>query len=79
MIPVTLNHLIFIYLAVMLTLVFGAWVISAWRRERRERHAFREVLHCNICGFDFRDLGNGSLSRCPRCAALTERSRRSRL
>lgn len=79
MIPVTLNDLIFIYLALMLTLVFGAWVISAWRRGKRERHAFRHVFRCKMCGFDFLDPGDASLPRCPRCAALNERGRRSRL
>jgi hypothetical protein len=79
MIPVTLDDLIFIYLALMLSLVCGAWLFSAWRQSRREREAFRHVIHCKMCGFDFQDPELGSLSRCPRCAALNERARHSRL
>lgn len=79
MIPVTLSALIFSYLALMLALIFGAWIISTWRRQRRERLAFRHVLRCGICACEFEDRTSTLLPRCPRCGSLNERYRLSRL
>ncbi len=79
MIPVTLNTLIFLYLALMLGLIFGAWLSSGWRRSRREKNAYRHVLRCSLCGFEFEDKSPEPTCRCPRCASLNERSRISRL
>lgn len=79
MIPVSLEWLIFIYLGVMLGLVFGAWIVSEWRRQRRERRAFRHVLRCLLCAFEFEDTTATVLPRCPRCGSLNERYPLSRL
>jgi thiol:disulfide interchange protein len=78
-IPVSLEWLIFIYLGVMLGLVFGAWIVSEWRRQRRERRAFRHVLRCLLCAFEFEDTTATVLPRCPRCGSLNERYPLSRL
>ncbi len=79
MIPVTLNTLLFVYLALMLALIFGAWFISSWRRQLRERRAFRHIVRCAMCAHEFEDKDASLLARCPRCASLNERYRLSRL
>ena len=79
MIQVSLNILVFIYLALMLGVIFGAWILSSWRRQRRERLAFQHVLQCSICSFEFADQSGTLLPRCPRCGSLNERYRLSRL
>jgi hypothetical protein len=57
MIAVELGTLILICMGVMLTLIFGAWLISEWRRQRRERRAYY----------------GEPLASCPRCATRNER------
>ena len=79
MIPVSLSYLILIYLSIMLGPIFLAWIIYEWRRQRRERAAFRFVVHCGLCGFEFEDKSSTLLPRCPRCASLNERYPLSRL
>lgn len=79
MIPVSLNTLIFVYLGLMLALIFGAWLLSTFRRERRERRAFQGVLRCTLCAFEFHDPSSNLLVACPRCKSLNERRRPSRL
>lgn len=79
MIPVTLNALLFIYLALMLGLIFGAWLLSSWSRQRRERRAFRNIVRCTMCAHEFEDKTASILARCPHCASLNERYRLSRL
>ena len=79
MIRVSLTVLVFIYLAGMLGLIFAAWIVSELRRQRRERHAFRHVLRCGLCGCEFEDKSSDLLPRCPRCGSLNERFRLSRL
>jgi hypothetical protein len=79
MIPVTLGHLVVVCLGGMLAGIFGAWVLSEWRRQRRERLAFRDVLRCSSCGFEFEDHSADLLPRCARCGTLNERFRLSRL
>ena len=79
MIRVSLSYLVLIYLVLMLGPVLFAWLLNEWRRQRRERAAFRHVLRCSGCGFEFEDQTNDLLVRCPRCASLNERYRLSRL
>jgi hypothetical protein len=79
MIPVSLDWLIFIYLGLTLALVFGTWLISEYRRQRRELLAFRHVLRCGICAFEFEDKSGAVLPRCPQCGSLNERFPLSRL
>ena len=79
MIRVSLSYLVLIYLLLMLAPVLIAWTINEWRKQRRDRAAFRHVLHCRMCGFEFEDPSNTLLPRCPRCASLNERFGRSRL
>jgi uncharacterized paraquat-inducible protein A len=79
MIRVSLSYLVLIYLVLMLGPVFCAWLFSEWRRQRRERAAFRHVLRCAMCGFEYEDKTGELLARCPRCASLNERYRISRL
>jgi predicted RNA-binding Zn-ribbon protein involved in translation (DUF1610 family) len=78
-IPVTLGTLVFLCLGGMLAGIFGAWILSESRRQRRERHAFRGVLRCTMCGCEFEDANGGEIAPCPRCGTLNERRRLSRL
>jgi uncharacterized paraquat-inducible protein A len=78
-IQVSLSVLVFICLGGILVSVFGAWVLWEWRRQRRERRAFRHVLKCVICAFEFEDQSSAPLPRCPRCGSLNERHRVSRI
>lgn len=73
MIAVELGTLILICMGVMLTLIFGAWLISEWRRQRRERRAYYGVLRCTLCGCEFQDESEEPLASCPRCATRNER------
>ncbi|MEA3208254.1 MAG: hypothetical protein QOE70_1311 [Chthoniobacter sp.] len=79
MIRVSLSYLVLICLVLMLGPIFCAWIFNEWTRQRRERAAFRHVLRCNMCGFEFEDKTTALLSRCPRCASLNERYPISRL
>ncbi|HSI14247.1 MAG TPA: hypothetical protein VK961_19515 [Chthoniobacter sp.] len=79
MIPVSLHYLVLIYLSIMLGPILLAWVFYEWRRQRRERAAFRHVLRCSLCGFEFEDQTSTLLPRCPRCGSLNERYRPTRL
>ncbi len=79
MIPVSLSYLVLIYLLIMLVPIFGAWLFNEWRRQRRERAAFRHVMRCTLCAFEFEDKTNTLLPRCPRCGSLNERYKLSRL
>ena len=73
MIRVSLGVLALIYLSIALGPIFAAWLINEFRRSRRERDAFRHVLRCNICAFEFADRSDTLLPRCPRCGSLNER------
>lgn len=75
MIRVSLSYLVLICLVLMLGPIFISWLVSEWRRQRRERAAFRHVLRCATCGFEFEDRSSDLLVRCPRCASLNERYR----
>jgi hypothetical protein len=79
MIPVSLSYLVLIYLVIMLGPIFAAWLFSEWRRQRRERAAFRHVLRCALCAFEFEDKTTTLLPRCPHCGSLNERYELSRL
>ena len=79
MIRVTLSYLVLIYLVLMLGPIFCAYLLNEWRRQHRERSAFRHVLRCALCAFEFEDKTPNLLPRCPRCGSLNERSRLSRL
>ena len=79
MIRVSLPMLVFIYLAMLLATVFAAWIVHEWRRQRRERLAFRHVIRCGICMCEFEDKTGAELPRCPTCGSLNERRRFSRL
>lgn len=79
MIPVSLGHLVFFCLGGMLAGIFGAWLVSEWRRQRRERLAFQDVLRCSFCGCEFEAEVGDTVPACPRCGKLNERARLSRL
>ncbi len=79
MISVSLSYLILIYLLIMLGPIFTVWILNEWRRQRRERAAFRHVMRCTVCAFEFEDRTNTLLPRCPRCGSLNERYKLSRL
>ena len=73
MIPVSLPVLVLLYLALLLGPIFGAWLFNEYRRGQRERAAFRNVLRCAICAYEFEDPSGTLLPRCPRCGSLNER------
>lgn len=79
MISVTLSYLVLIYLVIMLGPILCAWLFTEWRRQRRERAAFRHVMRCTLCAFEFEDDTSTLLPRCPRCGSLNERYKLSRL
>ena len=79
MIRVNLSMLVVIFLVMMLGPVFLLWITNEYRRQRRERAAFRFVVRCTLCGHEFEDRTTELLPRCPRCASLNERFRVSRL
>ncbi len=79
MIRVSLTLLIFIYLALFLTAVFGVWLWVEWKRQRRDRLALRHRLRCTLCALEFDDPSAEPLPRCPRCGSLNERTRFRRL
>jgi hypothetical protein len=79
MISVSLSYLVLIYLLIMLGPIFGAWFFSEWRRQRRERAAFRHVMRCALCAYEFEDKTTTLLPRCPNCGSLNERYKLSRL
>lgn len=79
MIRVSLSLLVLIFLGLMLGPIFGLWLFHEFQRQRREAAAFRYVLRCQLCSFLFEDRSSEPLPRCPRCGALNERSRPSRL
>jgi hypothetical protein len=64
---------------VLLAGIFGAWLLFEWRRQRRERLAFRGVVQCTMCGCEFLDTTAEELAACPRCGTRNERIRASRL
>ncbi len=73
MIRVNLNVLVLIYLGLMLGPVLFFWLLNEHRRHRRERAAFRHVVHCRLCAFDFADHSGEPLPLCPRCGSRNER------
>jgi len=79
MIQVSLSYLVLIYLVVMLGPIFCAWLFNEWIRQRREKAAFRHVMRCTLCAFEFEDKTSTLLPRCPRCGSLNERYKLSRL
>ncbi len=79
MIRVSLSYLICFYLVLLLGPIFCSWLFHEWRRQRRERAAFRHLLRCGMCGFEFEDRSDTLLPRCPHCASLNERFQISRL
>ncbi len=79
MIRVSLSTLVLICLVLMIGPILCFWLLNEWRRQRRERAAFRHVIRCPMCGFEHEDKSRELLVRCPRCAALGERFPISRL
>jgi len=73
-IRVTLSYLVLIYLVLMLGPIFCAYLLNEWRRQQRERSAFRHVLRCALCAFEFENPTSEPLPRCPRCGSLNERT-----
>ena len=73
MIQVSLSVLVMIYLGVMVGLVLAAWLLNEYRKGRREKAAFRDVIRCTICAFDFQDGSRDMLPKCPRCGSVNER------
>ena len=79
MIRVTLPVLVLLYVTLLLATVLGAWIYYGWRRHRRERAAFRGIIRCTRCGFEFEDKSAEALAACPRCGGMNERLGLSRL
>ena len=74
MISVTLDYLVLIFLLLMLAPIVFAWVLDGWRWRRRQRDAFRHVLRCSMCAWEYEDATENPLPRCPACGSLNERT-----
>ncbi len=79
MIRVPLNEFLEIYLGAVLVWTFSVWLLGNWLRRRREIAARRVLIHCAICGYQFRDPSRNALTRCPACGRLNERAAQSTL
>jgi len=66
--------MVFVYLGGFLALIFGNWIVWNIGRLRSERQALRHRLRCALCSFEFQDLSDDLLPRCPRCGSLNERT-----
>ena len=75
MIRISLDNIIVIYLAILLGSLFCIWIASEVFRNRRERRRRRDFVICGICDHIFEDRSEKQLLNCPRCGALTERSK----
>ena len=75
MIRISLDNIIVIYLAILLGSLFVTWVVSEVFQSRRERQRRRDFVICGICDHVFEDRSEKQLLNCPRCGALTERSK----
>ena len=74
-----LHELIFVYAGLCLGIILLASVLHNLRRNRRERHARRDIAKCHLCAFEFRDETGADLPKCPCCGALVNRERLSQL
>ncbi len=79
MFHLTLHEMIFAYTGGCLLVIFLAAFAYSSRRTHQERAATRNWMKCRLCAFEFRNPGTAVLPRCPRCDALVERRRLSRL
>lgn len=77
MIRIPLPLLIQLYCIFFLAIIGAIWLVSHWRRKRRESQALRYRLQCIICAFPFEDRSDNSLPRCPKCGSLNERGERN--
>ncbi len=74
-----LHQLLYAYTGLCLSVILLASWWHNLRRSHREHLALRNLVKCALCAFEFRDPGNPELPRCPRCGALVNRDRISRL
>jgi len=74
-----LHQLLYAYTGFCLAIVLIAACLHNMRRSHREHLALRHLLKCGLCAFEFRDTSGTELPRCPRCGALVNRDRISRL
>lgn len=74
MIQASLTMLVFVYLGIFLVVIFSNWITWNISRLRAERRALRHRLRCALCSFEFEDLSDELLPRCPRCGSLNERT-----
>ena len=75
MIRISLDSLIVLYLAIVLGVLFCIWVATEIRANRREQRRRRDYVICGICDHIFEDRSERRLLNCPRCGALTERTK----
>ncbi|MBL9152138.1 MAG: hypothetical protein JNK37_06630 [Verrucomicrobiales bacterium] len=75
MIRISLDSLIVLYLAIVLGALFCIWVATEIRANRREQRRRRDYVICGICDHIFEDRSERRLLNCPRCGALTERTK----
>jgi hypothetical protein len=77
MIPVPLSTLIFLFLAVGMTVVCGLWFWTFLRERRRETHRRHIAVQCRICSTAYmRDpKDKNPVTICPVCQTPNERTR----
>lgn len=73
MFQISLTNIIVAYLVLTLSILFGIWLASDYRRKRREKRHRRFRLVCNICGVPYEDRSRDPIPPCPNCSALNER------
>ena len=74
MIRVELTHLIMIYLAGLLGLLFAVWCATELARVMRERRVRKNFVICEVCDHVYEDASDGQFSQCPECGRMNERS-----
>jgi len=72
MIHVSLPQWPLLYAGVLLGALLALWIVSAWRRARRERRELRGLFQCRLCAEWIRRPGRADLLRCRACGALNE-------
>lgn len=74
MIKVTLSQLIFLGMAIGVTLVCLLWVIAVVSQRRKERKTRSNIISCRICGCTYANTTGADASVCPSCRTPNERN-----
>ena len=75
MISVNVDTAIFLYLMFSLCSIFALWVFFE-RSKSFDRYSIEDkvIWSCEICTYTYVDPTHDTISRCPRCQSLNEKS-----